>query len=280
MTGTWPTRVGQVPEVSNQRHDNAGGMEVAWLGSVDYGEALELQRRLAGERSRGERPDTLLLMEHPDVITVGRSWRGPGVEGAAPHAGPVYVVERGGGATYHGPGQLVGYPVVHLRERGLTVGAYLRALEGALTLALRLMGISAARRPPFTGVWATAGSRAGDRAASTAEGRGPGPGTCRWVKLASIGIAVKGWVAYHGFALNVTTDLSRFHAMRPCGLDPSAMASIESLTGGAPDPVALRRRVAAEVSASLAARAVAGVSRHARSLSADSLPASLRLLTA
>jgi len=123
---------------------------------------------------------------------------------------PVFEIERGGDVTYHGPGQLVGYPILKLRENEHDLHQYLRNLEEAMIRVLARYGIAGERNPGYTGVWS--GGR----------------------KLASIGVAVKRWVTLHGFALNVTTDLARFRAINPCGLEASVMASIQSLTGAAP----------------------------------------------
>lgn len=195
----------------------------AWLllpGRVDYAEALAAQRRLLAARRAGRVPDLLALLEHPHVITVGRSPEGPaGV--LAPGDVPVVEVERGGAATYHGPGQLVGYPIMALGEDERDVGRLLRGIEEALVLALARFDVAAGRRPGATGVWA------GER------------------KLASIGLALRGWVTFHGFALNVATDLERFAALRPCGFPAATMASIESLTGRAPPLAAVAEEVAA-----------------------------------
>lgn len=204
-----------------------GALEVRALGLVDYSEALALQRRLASERAAGLICDTLLLLEHPHVLTCGSSFRGHTLKSSF-H--PVHRVERGGDVTYHGPGQLIGYPIVHLGELGLPVGRYLRLIEGALIATCAAFGVKAERRPGFTGVWA--------------EGK----------KLASIGVAVKGWVAYHGFALNATTDLSQFEGLYPCGLEPERMGSLLSLSGRAPGMAALRREAARALEDALGAR--------------------------
>jgi lipoate-protein ligase B len=195
----------------------------AWLlrpGIVPYDKALATQRRLVTERQAGAIPDLLLLLEHPEVITVGRAPGGAaGV--LAPGDVPVFEIERGGAATYHGPGQLVGYPILELAEGERDVGRYLRRLEDVLIAALARWGIAGERRPGWTGVWA-----AGH-------------------KLASIGVALRRWVTLHGFALNVTTDLTRFAALRPCGLPAAVMGSIESLTGARPAVAEVAGEVAA-----------------------------------
>lgn len=174
------------------------------LGLKDFKEIWELQKQLVEERVRGSRPDTLILVEHPSVVTRGRGYNGRTMAGTTL---PVYDIERGGDATYHGPGQLVGYPIIHLKERGLKVGDYIRLLEQAIIDGVEPFGVKARRLKGFTGVWA--------------EGK----------KIASIGIAVKSWVTYHGFALNVSTDLTQFRGIYPCGLQPEQMASLESILG-------------------------------------------------
>jgi lipoate-protein ligase B len=127
----------------------------------------------------------------------------------APGDVPIFEVERGGDVTYHGPGQLVGYPIFLLREPERDLRVYLRNIEEALIQTVEAFGLPAGRRPSWTGVW----NRAADR------------------KIASIGVAVKRWVTLHGFALNVGTDLSRFAAINPCGLEATVMASMSSLLG-------------------------------------------------
>ncbi len=187
-------------------------LAVRSLGSVPYAEALELQRRLADERIAGRIADTLLLLEHPPVITMGRgakqssmpidadALRRRGIE--------VFDIERGGDVTYHGPGQLVGYPIIDLNQHKPDLHWYLRTLEDALIAALATFGIVAGRNPGYTGVW-TAGR-----------------------KIASIGIHVRQWVTWHGFALNVTTDLSPFQLIVPCGIPDVVMTSVQNETSG------------------------------------------------
>jgi lipoate-protein ligase B len=177
------------------------------LGRREFGEVWSLQRELVAARQRDEVPDTLILVEHPDVITLGRGTRRENV--LAPGAIPVFEIERGGDVTYHGPGQLVGYPIFLLRDRERDLHVYLRNLEEAIIRALARFEIAGTRREGWTGVWNAAGER----------------------KLASIGVAVKRWVTLHGFALNVATDLGRFAAINPCGLDAAVMGSMRSELG-------------------------------------------------
>jgi lipoate-protein ligase B len=177
------------------------------LGLREYGEVWELQRELVGKRQRDEIPDTLVLVEHPHVITLGRGTHKENV--LAPGDTPLFEIERGGDVTYHGPGQLVGYPIFLLRQPERDLHLYLRNLEESLIRAVAHFGIVAERKAGWTGVWVAGGAR----------------------KLASIGVAVKRWVTLHGFALNVSTDLARFTSINPCGLDATAMGSMQSVLG-------------------------------------------------
>jgi lipoyl(octanoyl) transferase len=177
-------------------------------GVVPYAEALEWQRTLAQARIDGRLVnDVVLLLEHPPVVTLGRNsdaahlLSGDGVE--------VFETERGGDVTFHGPGQLVGYPIIDLTRHKPDLHWYLRTLEQALIDALAGIGIPAERNPGYTGVWTRERSR----------------------KIASIGIHVKQWVTWHGFALNVTTDLSQFGRIVPCGIPGVEMTSVARETG-------------------------------------------------
>jgi lipoyl(octanoyl) transferase len=181
-------------------------LEVIQAGVVPYAEALEWQRGVAQARIERRIPhDLLLLLEHPPVVTMGRTsqathlLRGAGVD--------VFEVERGGDVTFHGPGQLVGYPIIDLTNYKQDLHWYLRTLEQALIGALEILGIPAERNPGYTGVWT--------------KGR----------KIASIGIHVKQWVTWHGFALNVATDLTEFQRIVPCGIPGVVMTSVERETG-------------------------------------------------
>jgi lipoate-protein ligase B len=187
------------------------------LGVVPYLDAWELQRTLVRARTRGVGEDLLLLCEHPEVITQGRRAQTPGRDpdgetAAAKAAGiPIVQVERGGAATYHGPGQLVGYPIVRLEPGERDLHRFLRLIEGAIIDGLNeVSGLEAGRKPEFTGVW------------------------CGERKLASIGIACRAWTTYHGFALNLDTDMSRFGLFRPCDLEAQVMASVVGLGKPAP----------------------------------------------
>jgi len=188
------------------------------LGTVEYGEALGLQRRLVKMRTEDRIPDTLLLLEHDHVITLGRKTSAPNLK---PQSIPVYEVERGGDATYHGPGQLVGYLIFRIEDHD--VRRFVSLIEEAIIGAVGQFGIAAGRLDGHRGVWVTG------------------------KKLASIGVAVSGWVSYHGFALNVNTDLSYFDLIRPCGLDPAAMTSMAMVLGRRVDVSRVRDEVSRQV---------------------------------
>jgi len=188
-------------------------LAASWLGRVSYDDALALQRDAARARAAGESPDRLFLLEHDDVITIGRASRDGHVliaPDAARRAG-VAIVEsdRGGDVTYHGPGQLVGYPIVQLAGERRDLHRYVRDVEAALIAALADLGVDARARAGLTGVWV------GDE------------------KIASIGVRVSRWVTSHGFALNVATDLERFRWIVPCGIDGCRMTSVARAGGRA-----------------------------------------------
>lgn len=191
----------------------ARSLEVHRLGVVSYGEALELQNHLVDERKSNQIPDQLLLLEHPPVITLGVKTRNDRTHVvAAPetlHEQGVEVVEsgRGGDVTYHGPGQLVGYPIMDLRPDRCDVHRYVRDLEEVLMRAAGGFGVDAARMPGLTGVWV------GNE------------------KLAAIGVRIARWVTSHGFALNVSTNLAHFNLIVPCGIADKGVTSLERLTG-------------------------------------------------
>jgi lipoyl(octanoyl) transferase len=172
--------------------------QVRELGRIGYGAALELQQSLIAGRKQDALPDQLLLLEHPHVITMGRNGRHENLlasEEIMQRAGiSFFPTDRGGDVTYHGPGQLVAYPILDLRQWKRDVGAYVRAVEQTIIDTLAGYGIAAGRIPKLTGVWV------GER------------------KIAAIGVHISRWVTSHGLALNVSTDLSYFHYIVPCGL--------------------------------------------------------------
>ena len=182
-----------------------------YLGIVPYELALKLQRGLMQARAEGKIGDVLLLLQHPSVFTVGRFRGGEDLivppetlvrEGIA-----VFYTNRGGGITYHGPGQLVGYPVLNLKETGLGVREYIWKLESAVIKLLLALGIRGYRLPGYPGVWV------GEK------------------KVCSIGIHISHYITTHGFALNVTNDLRYFKYLRPCGLAGEVMTSVSELLG-------------------------------------------------
>ncbi|MEX2598163.1 MAG: lipoyl(octanoyl) transferase LipB [Dehalococcoidia bacterium] len=191
-----------------------------WLGAgVDYYAAWDLQRRYAIERAEGRRGETLLLLEHAPVYTAGRRSLPAHVLGDL--AAPLVETDRGGQVTYHGPGQLVGYPIVSLRALGIGPKAYVRALELALVDALGGLGVPAYTEPGLTGVWTNQG------------------------KIAAIGVKITQGVAMHGFALNVSTDLTAYDAIVPCGLPDRQVTSIAGVLGAAPPMASVRETVVA-----------------------------------
>ena len=209
-------------------------LRVIDLGLRGYAETLELQRRLCAERASPDHglDDVLLLAEHEPVITLGRATQASSLPVAiaeiARQGVGVHEVERGGDVTWHGPGQLVGYPIVDLRRLREDLHWYLRSLEDALIDALEQLGIPADRTPGCTGVW-TAGR-----------------------KIASIGVHVKRWVTLHGFALNVVNELDGFDLIVPCGIRQVVMTSVAAELGGGEAPGALVARTREAVVRSLA----------------------------
>jgi lipoate-protein ligase B len=211
-------------------------MRTAWFvpcGRLAYGDAWALQKTLLEARQAASVPDTVLFVEHPPVITLGRAARASNVVAApgllATRGIDVFQIERGGDVTYHGPGQLVGYPILDLRAFDEDVARYVRALEGALIAALGTWGIEARRLAGYPGVW-TGGA-----------------------KIAAIGVAVKRKVTMHGFALNVDPDLAAFDLINPCGLGRPVTSMARTLGR----PVSLEEaapRVASALADALAVR--------------------------
>jgi lipoyl(octanoyl) transferase len=181
------------------------------LGMIDFHDALALQKRMAAEVATGAAPETLLLMEHPPVYTIGT---GGSEANILDRTIEVVRINRGGDVTWHGPGQVVGYPIVNLGRRSRDLHRYLRFLEELLIVVAADFRVEAWRIPGRTGIW-------------TEEG-----------KLASIGVGVKGWVAMHGFALNVSPDLSAFARINPCGFPD---CPVTSLAAEGVAPVAMGR---------------------------------------
>jgi len=179
-----------------------------WLGRIGYAEALAIQEELvARKRADPSVEDELLLLEHDPVYTIGRTPDQSSLRGAEHLPHPLFTTNRGGQATYHGPGQLVGYPIIDLRRGAQDLHRYLRWLEEVLIALLSSYGIMATTRPALTGVWVE------DR------------------KIASIGVGVRQWITMHGFALNIGGDLSAFDQIVPCGISRVVMTSIENESG-------------------------------------------------
>ena len=186
------------------------GLRVRWFARMEFAAALALQEEiLAKKREDRSSADELLLLEHEPVYTIGRTPDQSSLRGARHLPHPLFPIKRGGQATYHGPGQLMGYPIIDLRRCGQDLHRYLRWIEQLLIEVLADYGIVASRRESLTGVWV--------------ENR----------KIASIGVGVRHWITMHGFALNVHGDLSPFNHIIPCGINEVAMTSIEKETGKA-----------------------------------------------
>src|ERR1700731_3297714 len=183
-------------------------LHVSWLGRINFADALALQEDIVARKRENQNvADEVLLLEHEAVYTIGRTPNKSSLLGGAHLAHPLFAINRGGQATYHGPGQLMGYPIVDLRRCGQDLHPYLRWLEQTLIQFLAAYEIVATRRDGLTGVWI------GHR------------------KIASIGVGVRHWITMHGFALNVCGDLSSFARIIPCGISDVTMTSIEKETG-------------------------------------------------
>ncbi len=230
-----------------------------WLGSVPYSEAWALQRRLAVARAAGEIGDCLLLLEHPPVYTLGRNTEavhlGAGPEALRSLGADCLEVDRGGSVTFHGPGQLVGYPILRLADhfplggeadRGDAI-AYVRGLEEALIRTAAACGVRATRRPGYTGAWVG------------------------MEKLAAIGVKLAGGVTQHGMALNVSTDLSWFSRVTPCGIADGGVTSLARLGASGLTPGAVAPLLAAALGAvlSVAVEPAGGGLRRTVGLAAD-----------
>jgi lipoyl(octanoyl) transferase len=200
------------PGAEGRRRGVARPLEVRRLGTLAYADGLALQESLVRRRREGSVPDTLLLLEHPHVITLGTGSHPENVLADARERArlgiELYETGRGGDVTYHGPGQLVGYPILDLKPDRKDVHRYLRDLEEVLIVAAGTLGVRATRVPGLTGVWTPTG------------------------KLAAIGVRVSsGWITSHGFAMNVHTDLRYFRSIVPCGVKDRDVTSVERELG-------------------------------------------------
>lgn len=224
----------------------AAPIRVRWLGRIAYRDAWELQRRLADARAGGRIGDQLLLLEHPPVLTLGRHADEAHVLAPpallAERGIEVLRVERGGEVTYHGPGQLVAYPIVALGERGLLIRPFVRALEDALIETCAAFGVRAGRRDGHPGCWC--------------DPEGPLPR-----KIGAIGVRVERGVTYHGIALNASVDVRDFDLIDPCGMPGLASTSIAREAGRPDEPPSTESvaRAAAVFASSFAARIGAGL---------------------
>lgn len=189
------------------------------LGTIDYASGLELQARLVDDRKAGRVGDTLLLLEHPPIITLGvKTRQGPNhiiasEEELAREGVTVHETGRGGDVTYHGPGQLVGYPIIDLKPDRCDVHVYVRDLEEVLIRAVSTFGVTGTRVKGLSGVWV--GEPGGEK------------------KIAAIGVRISRWITSHGFALNVATDLRHFRLIVPCGIADRGVTSLEQEVGHA-----------------------------------------------
>ncbi len=187
-----------------------------WLGRLDYRAAWDLQHELVAARSAGNVPDQLLLVEHPAVLTLGRQADPAHVRASAAELATRGIelirVERGGEVTYHGPGQLVAYPIVRLADRGLLLRPFVRAIEQAMVATAAAFGVEADRRDGYPGCWVAADS-------------------ARPRKIGALGLRIERGVSYHGIALNVTTDLADYELIDPCGLPDVDVTSVAREAG-------------------------------------------------
>lgn len=194
------------------------------LGYLEYQKAWDYQRELQRKVLAGVQEDTLLLVEHEPVYTLGKNADENHILQARPRQVKVYRVERGGDVTYHGPGQIVGYPILNLHHYRLSVSWYMRSLEEVLIRLIASYGLPARRKPGLTGVWI------GDK------------------KIAALGVRLSRWVTMHGFALNVNTDLSFYQGIIPCGIFEYGVTSLEQCLGAPQDMAQVKRRLIEEFS--------------------------------
>jgi lipoyl(octanoyl) transferase len=210
-------------------------MNIRWLGRIAYEDALALQERIVAEKiADAARPDELLLLEHEPVYTIGRTPDRSSLRDPASLPHPLITISRGGQATYHGPGQLVGYPILDLTVRGRDLHVYLREIEDFLVAVCAHFGVMAHRREGLTGTWI------GER------------------KIASIGVGVRRWISLHGFALNVCGDLAPFDEITPCGIAGVTMTNLEREAGRAISVEEVARHVAQAAPSALSAESASG----------------------
>jgi len=221
------------------------------LDLVPYEEALDLQHRIVAARKRGQGDDVLILLEHPPVLTLGRHATEENIlasrEALDQMGISVHRVERGGEVTYHGPGQLVGYPILNLRRYGKDVGRFMHNLEEVIIRTLRDFGVEGERIEGLIGVWVRdrdwaanlreSLARAGLDVASAEE-------ATRWKKIAALGARIEQWITYHGFALNVQPNLHHYDLIVPCGIQEHGVTSMQAELGTTVDMAEVRRKLA------------------------------------
>jgi lipoyl(octanoyl) transferase len=247
-----PARGGSTPTL--------GPIDASWLGRVDYREGLALQKRLLAERADGQIGDRLLLLEHPRVLTLGRMADPAHIRATpatlAARGIEVVQVERGGEVTYHGPGQLVAYPIIALSPRGLMVRPLVRALEAALVATCAAFGVEAARRDGHPGCWCDP------------DGDDPR-------KIGALGLRIERGVTYHGIALNVTVDLADFELIDACGMPGVTSTSIEAERERAGTTSQTRTPAPAAPATATARTATAATVKHAATVFATAFAAEL-----
>ncbi len=210
---------------------NPATCRYCWLGTVEYPPALRMQQELVEQVHDGLSPNTLLLLEHPHVYTCGRVSRDGHLLTSRDElralGAAVYETDRGGQITYHGPGQLVGYPIINLRQAGIGPLQYVRTLERVIVDTLAVFDIPAHTEPGLTGVWTSQG------------------------KIAAIGVKISRGIAFHGFALNVNPDLSWFRHIIPCGIADRPVTSMAAALGATGEMAAVRRALVREFGAAM-----------------------------
>ncbi len=251
----------QIENPSPKNHKSAirnlqSEMKQVWLVNLDrvpYAEALALQHHVVAALKRGELNDTLLLLEHPPVFTLGRNAHDSNILASREFLEQlgieIYRVERGGDVTYHGPGQLVGYPILNLRNFRQDVGWFVRSIEETLIRTIGDFGIPGRRVEKLVGVWTPSPPTPEPPPPSSDSdlriGRGERGGAGGEAKIAQIGARIEDWITYHGFALNVAPNMRHFDLIVPCGISDKAVVSMEQWLGRPVEMRAVREQVAA-----------------------------------
>lgn len=217
-------------------------LDILNLGLKDYQETYKIQKDLVGKRCKGEIPDTLIFVEHPPVFTIGRKGSRKNILISSAQLKKekikIHEIDRGGDITYHGPGQIVGYPIVDLRKYGKDIHVYMRTLEEILIKSLRHFGISSGRIKDMTGVWVDPVRNITPRRDAGTISNGASK------KIASIGIGVSRWITYHGFALNVNPNIKYFKMINACGLGKPITSMKEQLGNKCPKRETIEEKIA------------------------------------